>query len=95
VTEPAAALPGVGVDRRAVEEWWESFRQACGVEADQHGTFTFDDSAELADELAGLVVRGPKRATAGLQLDYERDQEPVPRRATTRWWSTGVACRLP
>jgi uncharacterized protein YhfF len=67
------------VDRRAVEEWWESFRQASGVETDQYGTFAFGDGAEMADELAGLVVHGPKRATAGLLADYERDGEPLPR----------------
>jgi uncharacterized protein YhfF len=67
------------VDRQAVEEWWEAFRQACGVDADQHGTFAFGDSPGMADELAGLVVHGPKRATAGLLADYERDHEPLPR----------------
>jgi uncharacterized protein YhfF len=66
------------VDQRAVEEWWEAFRPACGVDADRHGTFAFGDAPDMADELAGLVVRGPKRATAGLLLDYERDHEPVP-----------------
>jgi uncharacterized protein YhfF len=67
------------VERRAVEEWWQAFRHACGVDADQHGTFAFGDSAEMADELASLVVHGPKRATAGLLADYERDHEPLPR----------------
>jgi uncharacterized protein YhfF len=67
------------VERRAVEEWWEAFRQARGVDADRYDTFAFGDSAEMADELAGLVVHGPKRATAGLLLDYERDGEPVPK----------------
>jgi uncharacterized protein YhfF len=67
------------VGHRAVEQYWESFRQASGVDAERHGTFAFGDATEMADELAGLVVRGPKRATAGLLLDYERDHEPLPR----------------
>jgi uncharacterized protein YhfF len=67
------------MDSQAVEEYWEAFRQAGGVDADQHGTFAFGDSAEMADELADLVVHGPKRATAGLLADYERDHEPLPR----------------
>jgi len=62
-----------------VEELWQAFRQAGGVDADWHGTFAFGDSAEMADELAGLVVHGSKRATAGLLLDYEHDREPLPR----------------
>lgn len=66
------------MDRLAVEEFWESFRQACGVEADQHGAFAFGDSAGMADELAGLVVHGLKRATAGLLADYQHDDEPLP-----------------
>jgi len=67
------------MDRRAVEEWWQAFRHACGVDATQYGTSAFGDSAEMADELAGLVVHGHKRATAGLLADYERDEEPLPR----------------
>jgi uncharacterized protein YhfF len=38
----------------------------------------FGDSPELADELIGLVVDGPKRATAGALADYEHAQEPLP-----------------
>ncbi|HEX6678862.1 MAG TPA: ASCH domain-containing protein [Actinomycetes bacterium] len=67
------------MDRRAVEEWWQAFRRAGGVDADQHGTLAFGDSPAMADELAGLVVHGPKRATAGLLADYERENEPLPR----------------
>jgi hypothetical protein len=42
------------VDGQAVEEWWEAFRHACGIDADQHGTFAFGDSA-------GMVVDGRDR----------------------------------
>ena len=38
----------------------------------------FGDSAELADELAALVLHGPKRATAGLLAGYEAEGEPIP-----------------
>jgi uncharacterized protein YhfF len=33
----------------------------------------------MADELADLVVRGPKRATAGLLRDFAVGGEPLPR----------------
>jgi uncharacterized protein YhfF len=33
----------------------------------------FGDSAELADKLIDLIVSGPKRATAGSLVDYQRD----------------------
>jgi len=45
--------------------------------------FAFGDSPEMADELAHLVLDGPKRATAGLVLEFERDGEPLPRRRDT------------
>lgn len=62
-----------------VREMWEAFRRAAGIDAELAGAFTFGNSPEMADELADLVLHGPKRATAGMLLDYERDGEPVPR----------------
>jgi uncharacterized protein YhfF len=63
----------------AVEAFRASFRQASGVDHDDYDTFAFGDSPEMADELAGLVLHGPKRATAGLVVEYERNNEPIPR----------------
>lgn len=39
----------------------------------------FGDSPQLADDLLGLVLRGTKRATAGLVADYHAAGEPLPR----------------
>lgn len=39
----------------------------------------FGDSPALADELIAFVVRGPKRATAGLVPAYAADGDPLPR----------------
>jgi len=66
------------VDRGAVEHMWAAFRQAAGVGAADHDVFAFGDSPAMADELADLVVHGPKRATAGLLLEFDHDHEPVP-----------------
>lgn len=41
--------------------------------------FAFGDSAELADELALLVLHGPKRATAELVQAFAAQDEPLPR----------------
>jgi uncharacterized protein YhfF len=71
-----AQLPA---DTAAVERMWQAFRQATGSEAELSDTFAFGDSPAMADSLAHLVLHGPKRATAGLLLDYERDDEPLPR----------------
>jgi len=38
----------------------------------------FGDSAELANALLGLVLHGPKRATAGSLADFELDGVPLP-----------------
>jgi uncharacterized protein YhfF len=40
---------------------------------------TFGDSAELADELLGLVLAGTKTATATLVLEFANAGEPLPR----------------
>ena len=39
----------------------------------------FGDSAELADELLGLVLHGPKRATAGAVAEFDHAGELLPR----------------
>jgi uncharacterized protein YhfF len=59
-------------------EIWDAYRAANGVTVELAGAFAFGDSPEMADELVGLVLHGPKRATAGLLLDYEHDGEKLP-----------------
>jgi uncharacterized protein YhfF len=61
----------------AVEAFWREFRSACGLEHDRFEIVAFGDSSEMADELADLVVNGPKRATAGLLHDFANG-EPMP-----------------
>lgn len=62
-----------------VEMFWCEACAACGLDpATSHDVFAFGDSPKLADELAALVVDGPKRATAGLSAAYEHDREPLP-----------------
>lgn len=71
------------IDPAAVAAFWDRCTAAGAV---PEGTSTpevveaFGDSAELADELIGLVLVGTKRATAGAVADYELDGAPVPRR---------------
>jgi uncharacterized protein YhfF len=66
-------------DHAEVQRMWREFQQATGVAGEPAGAFAFGDSPEMADSLADLVVHGPKRATAGLRLAFERDDEPLPR----------------
>jgi len=58
---------------------WDEFRAAGHPDVQLASAFAFGDSKELADELADLVLNGPKRATAGLVLEFERDGEQLPR----------------
>ena len=39
--------------------------------------WSFGDSAELADELAALVIAGKKRGTCGSLASYQQEQPPV------------------
>lgn len=64
--------------RGAAEQLWSDFTTAVGIS----GNFTvvqFGDTAELADELAALVVSGKKRATTALQRDYVARGGTIPK----------------
>lgn len=69
----------------AIEAFWVEFAGATGVDA-TYDAFAFgaedsDDPIEiaLANELAELVLKGPKRATTSLLAEYEEDSEPLPK----------------
>ncbi|HVR68286.1 MAG TPA: ASCH domain-containing protein, partial [Verrucomicrobiae bacterium] len=51
---------------------------AAGIGHDRYDVVAFGDSPGMADELAELVINGPKRATAGLARDFGPDGEPMP-----------------
>ena len=65
-------------DPESVSALWSSYVQASGYVGPLVATFAFGDSAELADQLADLVLHGPKRATAGLLRDFEEGGDPLP-----------------
>ena len=63
----------------AVEEFWQEFCAASGTDpATRHDVYAFGDSPELKNELLELVLTGPKRATAGLVVEYEHAGDPIP-----------------
>jgi uncharacterized protein YhfF len=70
-----------GFDAGQVARFWSRFLATGGVDPSTPLPETvepFGDSAELADKLIDLVVRGPKRATAGALADYEAAGDPLP-----------------
>ena len=73
-------LPPIDTDQVAC--FWKRFLAAGVVEPSTPVPQTvepFGDSVELADELIGLVVHGPKRATAGALVDYELEGASPPK----------------
>ena len=62
----------------AVEEYWQRFVAATGVDG-PHTAWGFGNTAQMATELGMLVRDGPKRATASLRSWYDDDGEPLPR----------------
>lgn len=56
-----------------LHSFWDDFARTCGNVDDSryYDVCIFADSASLADELADLVLRGVKRATAGSLWSYE------------------------
>lgn len=61
-----------------VAAFWDQYKATLGLDHDCYEVVAFGDSAEMADELAELVVSGPKRATAGLLRDFGPGGEPMP-----------------
>lgn len=59
-----------------VQEYWDEFLSKTGVQATPASAFSFGDSPEMANDLLELILRGPKRATAGLARP---DVEPLPK----------------
>ena len=62
-----------------VEAFWQEFRRAKGVPAEDYDACRFGDNAELGEELLQLVLKGPKRATACLLRDIEVGGEVMAR----------------
>ena len=54
----------------AVAAFWASYVAATGVRGEPLEAFGFGDSAEMADELADLVLAGTKRATVGTVAEF-------------------------
>ena len=65
----------------AAREFWNAFKatRTDDVDARFFEVSIFGDNEESADHLADLVVRGVKRATAGLVWSYEATNLSVPK----------------
>lgn len=63
-----------------LEPFWRSFAAIAGSPVDErfYEAFYFGDSEALANELAGLVLAGKKRATAGSVWSAEAEGKRLP-----------------
>jgi len=62
-----------------VEAFWQEFRRARGIPEQPYDACRMGDSSETGDELLGLILTGPKRATACLLRDVEQGGEMMAR----------------
>ena len=68
------------LDRAAAAQMWADYVAAHPEHlSESPPSEQFGDSPEMADELVGLVMHGPKRATAGALADYAHAGEDLPR----------------
>ena len=70
-----------------VQPFWDRFQASIAYDASQlfYEAFHFDDNEPTANALGALVLRGQKRATAGLLWTNEVTRKPSPRLATSAW----------
>ncbi len=62
-----------------VAEFWDAFAAATGVSARYTAwAFGSDNDPATQTALGQLVLKGPKRATAGLLEEYQQEGEPLP-----------------
>lgn len=77
----AANVPRVVIpdDDGAARALWQRYCAATGADpAGLEAVESFGDSADMADDLLGLVLSGTKTATAGLARDFTTAGEPLP-----------------
>ena len=76
----------IGEKNANVQAFWNDQRLALGIDTELYHASTFADVrfATYHDELLALVSEGKKRATAHLQLDFERNN--VRRRDVGDYW---------
>ena len=76
----------IGTKSPEVEKFWQECRAAHGIQTSDYHCCTFADPryATYHDELIDLVAAGKKRATAHMQLDFEKNK--VARRKVGDYW---------
>ncbi|MGF1448974.1 MAG: ASCH domain-containing protein [Opitutales bacterium] len=66
----------------ACRQYWSAFLRATGrshAETPDPPVDDFGDNPDLADYLVGLVLEGKKTASCGLLVEYEQENQPLPK----------------
>jgi uncharacterized protein YhfF len=71
----AAPAPG---QKDLIQAFWLDYQRTCKVDVPGFAASAFGHNRVLADELAGLVVDGIKRAHATLEHDFTADNDDLP-----------------
>jgi len=70
------------IDKRACAAAWKAYLATLPPDHPHHSheptAFGFGHTPALADDLAALVLRGQKRATTSLAIEYTADNLPLP-----------------
>jgi uncharacterized protein YhfF len=69
------------LDQSPILGFWQAYLDTLSDQSlapAAYGTWSFGDSPEMADELAELVARGTKTATASLLWEYQSEGESLP-----------------
>ncbi|MFM0290019.1 ASCH domain-containing protein [Paraburkholderia megapolitana] len=61
------------------DAFWRAYASHAGIGPTSYEVVSFGDSAEMANELAELVVAGTKRATASLARYYAQAPDTLPK----------------
>ena len=79
----APVLPAMPVDQLKCAAYWREFLRSLPHDDSRRialpDSFSFGGEGELADELAGLVLAGRKRATGSLSVEYTSMNERLPK----------------
>lgn len=66
------------MENKSAADLWTAFKKKHPNSPNSFEAWGFGDSAEMADDLAKLVVEGTKTATASNFVLYEIEEEPLP-----------------
>jgi len=66
------------MNKQSIVLLWNTFKAKYPAVSGTYQAWAFGDSEQIANQLAELVVKGVKTATASNRLLYQHEEEPLP-----------------